>query len=671
MTQKLTPDPASPPPQGIIDYSLLFNLSINAMAFTDAESGRILDVNDAWIAATGISRQDAAGKTALALGIWAAPTVRTACVGELLERGVIKDFPATLLLRGVPREHLISGKRASMSGSTCFFWEFRDVTERKQAAEALAESQILLRTVIDAAPARIFWKDTESRYLGCNPIFATDAGQPSPDAVVGKTDFDMGWAAQADLYRSDDRQVMTSGQAKLAYDEPSTTPDGRTIWLRTSKVPLKDAQGQVFGVLGIYEDVTEAKRDKDELEQHRHHLENLVRERTEALEHATRAAEDANRSKSAFLANMSHEIRTPLNAIIGMGHLIRKGGLNAKQSDQMAKLQAAGEHLLGVIDSVLELSKIEAGKIELNPVPFDPAEILRRVGALIQPRAESKGLQLILESCPLREDLSGDATRIQQCLLNFAGNALKFTESGSITLTLSCPEEDRETALLRFEVRDTGIGIPADALPRLFNAFEQAETSTNRSHGGTGLGLAISRKYAQLMGGSAGAQSQKGVGSQFWFTVRVAKLLSPASDGVPQRSDAERRLQEEFAGRRILLVEDDPVNLEIACDILADIGLAVDCASDGIEAVAKAGSAAYDLILMDIRMPIMDGLEATVRIRQLPECGALPIVAMTANAFAEDRTHCLAAGMNDFVTKPVDPVALFETLLRWLDRRKP
>ena len=398
-------------------------------------------------------------------------------------------------------------------------------------------------------------------------------------------------------------------------------------------------------------------------------LEEMVRARTAELAATKEEAEAATRAKSAFLANMSHEIRTPLNAIAGMIHLMRRAGLPPAQLDRLAKQEVASRHLLEVINQVLDLSKIEAGKLVLENLAFDPAAVFENVLSIIRSSASDKGLRLIRELPPLPR-LIGDPTRIQQALLNCASNAVKFTEHGEIRLAARIDAEDATHVVLRCTVSDTGIGIDAAALARLFNAFEQADNSTTRQYGGTGLGLALTRKLAQAMGGDAGAQSTPGVGSSFWFTLRLAKaeLLELAAE--PARvTDAEAELRARFAGRRVLLAEDEPINQEITALLLTEAGLLVDTADDGAAALVRLGSGHYDLILMDIQMPNMDGLEATRRLRAAPFACTLPVIALTANAFAEDRAQATAAGMDDFLSKPVEPDVFFRLLLKWLSAR--
>jgi PAS domain S-box-containing protein len=470
--------------------------------------------------------------------------------------------------------------------------------------------------------------------------------------------------------------------------------DGRWRALESSASPILDGSGEVIGFQGIDRDITDRLAAEAELASHREQLEAQVVRRTAQLAQAKQAAEAANRAKSAFLANMSHEIRTPLNAITGMAHLIRRSGLQPRQVEQLDRLMVAGDHLLEILNAVLDLSKIEAGKFSLNDGPVQVAALLGNVVSMLHERARARALALHVEIGPMPDGgLRGDATRLQQALLNYAGNAIKFTTQGGVTLRAHVESQDTHHAWLRFEVQDSGPGIAPEVIERLFLAFEQADNSTTREFGGTGLGLAITRRLAQLMGGEAGVSSLPGQGSTFWFTARLqiaatSREALPAlpvpmpmpMQGLPATQvpagSAEAALMREGRGRRVLVVDDEAVNREVALALLEDVGLAVEWAGDGVLAVEAVQAACragqpLDLVLMDMQMPRLDGLAATRAIRALPDTAELTVIAMTANAFNEDRRRCLEAGMNDFIAKPFMPEELYEVLLRWLRRSAP
>ena len=447
-----------------------------------------------------------------------------------------------------------------------------------------------------------------------------------------------------------------------------TPPDGRQVWLHATSRPQHRPDGGIVWD-GVAIDISARKQNEAELEWHRHHLEALVDERTAALSIAKEAAEAASRAKSTFLANMSHELRTPMNAVLGLAGIALRNASDPKLRDQLNKIMLASRQLLGIINDILDISKIEAERLVLEKTSFQPRLLLDNLVSMIGQKAADKGLSLRIDvpSEVARLTLDGDPLRLGQILLNFAGNALKFTSEGSITVRIRLLEETPADVLLRFEVADTGIGIaPADQ-QRLFTAFEQADSSTTRKYGGTGLGLAISKRLAVIMGGDAGVDSVPGAGSTFWFTARIARGVDQSAPAVQAEGGVARQLQAAHAGTRVLLAEDEPINQEVSRELLEEVGLKVDLAADGVQAVALARQTHYPLILMDLQMPNLNGIDATRQIRALPGYQATPILAMTANAFAEDRQACLAAGMSDHVAKPVDPEVLYAALLKWLE----
>jgi len=448
---------------------------------------------------------------------------------------------------------------------------------------------------------------------------------------------------------------------------------GETRWVEERGEFEFDIQGNLYSVTGSTQDITEQKVTTEELENYRNHLEELVNIRTKELEKAKVVAESASQVKSAFLANMSHEIRTPLNAITGLTQLLQRSDVTPQQAEHLNNIDTAGQHLLDIINTVLDLSKIEAGKLTLEKTQFNVSEILDTIKAIITDRVQAKNLKLIIEN-KLSQNLYilGDATRIKQALLNYIGNAVKFTKTGSITLRIKIENESDKKIILRFEVADTGIGIDHDTAERLFAAFEQADNSTTRQYGGTGLGLAITKKLAQLMGGNAGVSSTPGIGSTFWFTAQFEKSekdeFTTVTETEASFESAEKILIRDFSSCKILLADDEPMNRQLIQELLASIEPIFDIAVNGVQALELASKNTYDLILMDMQMPEMSGLEAAAQIRLLPNGENVPIVALTGNAFAEDMDRCFKAGMNDFIAKPFKLQQLFSTILKWVSK---
>ncbi|MFI8745026.1 response regulator [Pseudomonas sp. NPDC077186] len=661
------------------------------------------------------------------------------------------------------------------------------IAERQRAEAEARRQRSTLLALINAIPDPIWFKDVEGVYRGCNPAFAAIFAR-SPESLVGCRDEQLFDAALSRERAGLDRRALAS-RAPLETETWLDHADGRRVLYDTLRAAFYDDRGQLLGLVGTGRDITVRK------------------EVEEAMARAKALAEQAARAKADFLANMSHEIRTPMNAIIGMSHLALKTDLDPRQRDYLNKIQQAGQHLLGVINDILDFSKIEAGKVSVECIEFDLEQVLDNLANLIGDKAAAKGLELLFRLDPqVPCSLLGDPLRLGQILINYANNAVKFTAEGEVEVRIELQRRDGKQVWLLFSVRDTGIGLDAEQQARLFESFQQADSSTTRKYGGTGLGLAICKRLAEAMGGEVGVDSQVGVGSRFWcrlpfalasrqrpalqpqadlrgrrvlvvddndnarqvlaellgsMTFRVAeaagglqalalvrqaqaagegfellfidwqmpgmdglelarrvralaltpppKLLMVSAHGREELLQGAQRVGVEdvllkplnpsllfdaamrclggngglssyarsgvgeavpdFAGRRVLLVEDNELNQEVASGLLQEAGLQVELAGDGAQAIERLQAAAdehYQLVLMDMQMPVLDGLAATRVLRAQPRFAALPILAMTANALDADRQACLDAGMNDHLSKPIEPATLWATLQRWL-----
>jgi two-component system sensor histidine kinase/response regulator len=679
---------------------------------------------------------------------------------------------------------------AEDSARSIIIVNFTDVTAQRRSEELRERQEALLASVINSIPDPLSYKNPEGVFLGCNDAYAALLGRPASE-IVGRRAHELLPAERAATTTAKDAQVLATLKP-CAHESVIADGHGGTVTVETVRSPLLDSSGKLLGLIGIARNITERKRHEAEVQQ------------------AREAAENATRMKSDFLANMSHEIRTPMNAIIGLSHLVLKTELTARQRDYIAKVQTSGQHLLGVINDILDFSKVEAGKLDLEKADFQLERLLDNTSSLISEKCHAKGLELVFEVAPdVPANLVGDSLRIGQVLLNYANNAVKFTEKGEVVISVRASERTETDVLLHFRVQDTGIGLTREQIGRLFQSFSQADTSTTRKFGGTGLGLAICKKLAELMGGQVGVESEFGKGSTFWFsarlgigTVRQRELVPnpdlrgrralvvddndharaviidmletmtfktteaasgsaaieevrraaiegqpydvvyldwrmPGMDGMETARrikslglasppmflmvtafGREEMLKEAEAigiqnvlvkpvnpsilfdttisvlgglreagatqaaqvaadnrlatlrGARILLVEDNDINQQVARELLEDSGLVVEVAGNGQIALAMAQQAPFDLVFMDMQMPVMDGVQATRELRKIARLGQLPIVAMTANAMEQDRRRCMDAGMNDFLVKPIDPADLCAVLLRWIRPRQ-
>jgi PAS domain S-box-containing protein len=447
--------------------------------------------------------------------------------------------------------------------------------------------------------------------------------------------------------------------------------DGTPLTIEIHHNHIRDWKGQIVGIRSALLDITERKRIEESLQRYARQLQ----QNNEELAAALAAAREATELKSRFLANMSHEIRTPLNGVLGMADLLVSTPLNTEQREYAEGIQNSAEILLSLLNDVLDLSKIESGKLELECIPFDPFSIVEEVRRTLAVRARAKNLAFTCRTdARLPRLVSGDPVRLRQTLMNLAGNAIKFTEQGEVVVAADLTREEGERAVLRFSVRDTGIGIAPGQRARLFDSFVQGDGSTTRKYGGTGLGLAISKQLVELMGGQIAVESTPGCGSVFCFEV---SFKQHAAEQPPAPLPAFQAVDFTLAAGvppgnhryRILLAEDNPVNQTIAVRILQKAGYETDAVASGRGALEALASNHYDLVLMDVQMPEMDGLEATAQIRRLE--GALrhtPVIAMTANAMAGDREKCLAAGMDDYLSKPIQAQLLCQVVRRWVER---
>ena len=606
--------------------SVLYGLTAYLLLFTPAARR---DVNRGTLISIGAAH--AMAMAIFGLRAWWAPTYPE--VGSLLD-----------LTQPIHKLALLA--TSLVTGVQTIAFMYLTIARREKA---LREGETRYRNLVEQSVDGIFVTDPRAYFLDVNTAGARMLGY-EPDELLT--------LRFADIVMDDERPRIAQEVASNIGVEIV-----RTQW-RFKRQDGSEFPGEVLGrrlpdgrMQGIVRDITDQKAA------------------AETMRLAKEVAEAGNRAKSAFLANMSHEIRTPMNAIMGFTSLLKMDVTDARQLDRLGKISSASEHLLAIINDVLDLSKIEAGELSLEQIHIDVHQIGEHIQSLLSDQVMQKGLKWYFDvDTAVPDGLTGDPTRLTQAFLNLASNAVKFTAQGEVSLRVKRVAQLPDGVVLRFEVQDTGIGIDQAAQARLFKPFQQADDSTTRLHGGTGLGLTITQRLAELMGGNVGLRSEPGVGSTFWFTAHVG-VAKPERKRLGARESAkfneasEADLRRAVSGMRALLVEDDDMSQEVARAMLDNLGMQVDLAQDGREALDKVqamGAATYGLILMDLQMARMDGLQATRSIRALPGWGAVPIVAISANTFIEDQRRAMEAGMNDFVTKPVEIDKLYAVLRKWI-----
>lgn len=534
----------------------------------------------------------------------------------------------------------------------------KEVSERKKAEDALREQSANMATMLNNIPSMAWLKDKKGVYVSCNQPFADMCHQPSPESVIGKTDIDLMPMEMAEKYRADDEEIMQSKQKKHTEEVAPNPKRGPPIWVETYKSPIVDSQGEVFGTVGIATNITNRKQFELQQEQLR-----------QATEHTAQV-------KSQFLATMSHEIRTPMNGIIGLSSLALNEPMSDEVRNYLEKISSSSQSLLGILNDILDFSKLEAGKLTIETAPYQLDRVLEVTRSVFGERALTKGISFFINVADdVPRELIGDSLRLQQVLSNLLSNAIKFTEKGQVALSVLLVKLDDGYATLRFSVTDSGIGMPKDVQENLFQAFMQADSSIARTHGGTGLGLAISRQLLKLMGSDFVVESEVGHGTTLTFDIKLGVVLV---DGKPQ-TVRRRSLHEAGAlqtklnvageplkGIRVLLAEDNSINQIVAKKFLELSGMEVTIANHGQEALDLLETQPFDVILMDVHMPVMDGMEATRQIRMNSKYVDFPIIALTADVVQEERELCINSGMNDFATKPIVPEVLLEIMAKWV-----
>jgi PAS domain S-box-containing protein len=544
------------------------------------------------------------------------------------------------------------------------FYRMLDAIEEGKKAQF--ENTAKLRAIFETLHDLIWLKNAEGVYLACNPMFERFFGAKESE-IVGKTDYDFVDSELADFFRAHDDKVMDANKTVVIEEWITFADDGRRALLETLKTPMRDAQGHLIGVLGLGRDITQRKQAEEELKKHRDHLENLVAERTTDLLIAKEAAEAANIAKSTFIATMSHELRTPLNAVLGFSELMSHDeSATEAQKETLRIINRSGAHLLSMINDVLDISKIEAGRLDVDIQAFDVIKLLNEIGEMINVRAVAKQLSFSVNlAANIQRFVKSDSGKLRQVLINLLGNAIKFTKEGDVRLQAHTePFTSIDTMLLVIEVIDSGFGIPADKLDELFKPFVQL-VQENADVKGTGLGLAISKSLIELMGGQISVNSVVGEGSTFKIELPVA-LASLADIAAEENYRAVKSLAPNQPDWRLLVVDDSADNRLLLCTMLISMGLHVREAENGLEAIEIFQQWEPHLIWMDMRMPMMDGYDATKKIRQLANGDKVKIIALTASAFIEQHREIIEVGCDAVLHKPFHIPEIFAALSKHL-----
>jgi len=657
-------------------FRSVFDQQFQFMAILTPE-GRVIDINELVRRFQGYAREDFIGRL-----FWESPAWRdypewreiwpkrlaqaTTMDGPLITHDIYQKRNGEIRMADAATTAI----RGPDGAVRWYVIQATDTTERRRAEAALRESEERLRMLLRRIPDLVWLKDPDGRYLTCNARFETLFGRPEAE-IIGKTDYDFVDRAQADFFRANDLAAIAAGGPRVNEEEIVFAGDGHRERIQVVKTPVHDADGTVIGVLGIARDITEMRRVEQELEQHRHHLEELVAERTEELTQARLEAERLAQSKGEFLANMSHEIRTPMNAVLGLAYLLERQPLPDEARELARQIHRSGQSLLRILNDILDFSKIESGRIEIERIPFQLGELLDNLVTIVGTSAADKAIDLVIRPPEdLESSLVGDPLRLGQILINLTSNAIKFTSVGQVAVRVESIARSHTEVTLRFTVRDTGIGIDPETQARLFQPFTQADASTTRRFGGSGLGLVICRRLAELMGGRLGLDSVPGEGSTFWLELTFGLTEHESRPGTSSLDASPDSGESPLSGLRVLVVDDSEINREVAHLIFSGEGAEVCSLNDGRQAVdwLIAHPMAVDIVLMDVHMPVMDGRAATRLIRETPEIAWIPIVALTADAVGDQEGAALEAGMDAFLPKPLDVPAAVALIRRLTGR---